>query len=159
MFTIIGLVVAVAAALILLVGVLHVGSGVKSNSVATNAAGELAQMALGIQSLYSGQASFASVTDTVAIDAGKVPSGMVAGTAIENEWGGAVTIGPATPATEFTIQEAEVPADACPTLVTQVSSATAISINGTALTLPADAGTVAADCNAASNTLIFTFGH
>lgn len=159
MFTIIGLIVTVAAVLVLLVGVLHVGAGGMESTKATNAAGELAQIELGLQSLYSAQATFASATDTVAIDAGIVPTNMQSGNSIINEWGGAVDIAVAGTDSEFTITESGIPQDACSTLATKVTNPISVSVNGTALGAPIDAGLVAADCNGASNTLQFTFGH
>jgi len=162
-FTIVGLIVAVAAALILLVGVLHVGGSGMESSKASNAAAELAQLELGIQSLYSAQASFSSVTNTVALAAGNsvVPANMNPGTAgsIINEWGGTVTIAAGTVATQFTITETSVPRMPARRSSTKVSNPVSITIAGTAVTFPVDVGAVTAACTSSSNTLVFTFGH
>lgn len=163
MFTIVGLIVAVAAALILLVGVLHVGGSGMESSKASNAAAELAQLQLGIQNLYSAQASFASVSNTVALAGGTtvVPQSMNDGAGgIINEWGGAVTVAPDATVTQFTVTETKIPKEACPILATKVSNPVALSVNGNALTLPVDVALVTAACTStAANTLLFTFGH
>jgi hypothetical protein len=162
-FTIVGLIVAVAAALLLLVAVLHAGSSGMQNSKASDAAAELAQLELGVQGLYSAQASFNSLTNTVALDAGTsvVPSSMDDGNGgIVNEWGGTVTL--AGNGSEFTITETEVPQSACAVLATKATNPISVTVNGGgALSSPIDVGTVAADCssNGSNNTLTFTFGH
>jgi hypothetical protein len=162
-FTIVGLIVAVAAALILLVGVLHAGGAGMEGSKASNAAAELAQLELGIQNLYSAQAAFTGLTNTVALAAGStvVPDSMNAGSgSILNEWGGAVTIAVAATPTNFKITEAGIPQSACATLATKVSNAVSVSVNaGAALTTPVDVGAVTTACNSNTNSIVFTFGH
>lgn len=163
MFAIIGIIVAVAVTLLLLVGVLHVGSSGMQNGKASNAAAELAEMEVGVQNLYSAQASFAGLTDTVALDAGTavVPSNMNDGAGgIVNEWGGAVTLAPAATSTEWTLTETQVPQGACATLATKASDALAITVNGTAITTnPIDIAAITASCDQSDNELVFTFGH
>lgn len=160
MFTIVGLIVTVAAVLLLLVAVLHAGSSGMQSSKASNAAAELAQMELGVQGLYSAQASFSSLTNTVALDAGTsvVPSSMDNGAGgIINEWGGTVTL--AGNGSTFTITEAGIPQSACAVLATKATNPLSVAVNGSVLTSPIDVGKVTADCSSASNSLVFTFGH
>ena len=160
MFTIVGLIVAVAAALLLLVAVLNAGAGGMQNSKASDAAAELAQMELGIQGLYSAQASFNSLNNSVALDAGTsvVPPNLNDGSGgIVNEWGGAIKL--LGNGATFTISEAAVPQSACAILATKASNPISVTVNGTSISAPVDAGTVAADCSSASNNLVFTFGH
>lgn len=116
------------------------------------------------QSLYAGQATFTTVTNTVAITGSLAPKGMiVAGstTALQNPWGGTVTVKVnSTNAATFDITETAVPADGCAKLASSMSTAVALSINGAVQTLPLDVGAAVTACNlGAANTLLVTSGH
>lgn len=119
---------------------------------------DLSQLQSNTQALYSGQPSFASVTNAVAIAANLAPSSMISGAALVNPWSGAVTINVnAANASNFDITEAAVPADACAKLIVSTPTAVGLKVNGVAAALPVDAGVATVACNTAANTLIFTF--
>lgn len=116
------------------------------------------------QSLYAGQATFTTVTNTVAIAGGLAPKGMLvtgSTTALQNPWGGTVTVAVnAGNAARFDMTETAVPADACAKLASSMSTAVGLSINATAQTLPLDAGAAVAACNlGAANTVLVTSAH
>lgn len=121
---------------------------------------DLTQLQTNSQALYNGQSAFTSLTTAVAINGKLAPPSMIAGTALANPWGGTVTIAVnADNSAQFDITEPAVPADACAKMIAGMSTAVAIKVNGTAQTLPLEAGAAVGACNAAANSLIFTFAH
>lgn len=124
-----------------------------------NAISDITQLQANSQALYNTQNNFTSLTNTIAVSGKLAPSGMISGTALVNPWGGAVTVNVnATNAAQFDITEAGVPVDACAKMISGLATAVGLKVNGTAQTLPVDAGAAVTACNAASNTTIFTFG-
>lgn len=125
-----------------------------------NAISDLTLLQTEVQSLYNGQNTFTTITNAIAISGKLAPKGMISGAALLNPWGGAVTINVnAGNSARFDVTEVAVPPDGCPKMVTSMSSVVGVSINGTAATLPLDAGTAVTACNAAANALVFTFAH
>lgn len=123
-----------------------------------NAISDLTQLQANTQSLYNGQATFSTLTNTVAVSGKLAPSSMIAGAAaLINPWGGAVTINVNATASRFDITEAAVPQDACAKMVVSLPSIVGLTVNTVAQTLPVDAGAAVTACNAAANTLIYTF--
>lgn len=107
--------------------------------------------------LYSAQATFTSLTNTVLIDAKKVPDAMLSGTAIRNPWGGDVTVAVnGSNNGRFDITQTAVPSDGCVKMATSNTRLVALSINGTTQTVPVDAALAASSCAGASNTLVAT---
>lgn len=124
-----------------------------------NAISDLTQLETQIKSLYGGQSSFTSVTNAVAISGELAPKTMISGAALVNPWGGTVTVNVnAGSASLFDATETLVPAGSCGRMITAFASAVGLKVNGTAQTPPMDAGAAVTACNAATNTLIFTFG-
>lgn len=125
-----------------------------------NAISDLTLLQTNAQSLYNGQNTFTSLTNTVAINGKLAPSGMISGGNLLNPWGGAITANVnAGNAAQFDVTEAAVPQDACAKMVVSLNSVVALKVNGTAQVLPLDAGAAVTACNAAANTMIFTFSH
>lgn len=121
---------------------------------------DLTTLQVSAQALYAGQSSFTTLTNTVAIAAKLAPSGMISGTALTNPWGGTVTLAVnGANSSRFDITETLVPTEACAKMASNLTNMVILSINGANQTLPIDAGTAATACNAASNTMIFTFSH
>jgi hypothetical protein len=131
-----------------------------SNKVST-AITDLTQLSTQAQSFYSGQSTFTTLTNAVAISAKLAPTDMISGAALVNPWNaGTVTVNVnAGSSAQFDVTETAVPTDGCSKMAVGLPSAIALKINGTAQTIPMDAGTAATACNVASNTLIFTFSH
>ena len=130
-----------------------------SNKTQT-AIADLTQLQAATQALYNGQNTFTSLTNTVAVSGKLAPSDMVTGAStLGNPWGGSVTVAVNAIPSQFNVTEGSVPADACAKMVAALPTVIGLSINGTAQTLPLDAGAAVSACNTASNTLIFTFSH
>jgi type II secretory pathway pseudopilin PulG len=131
-----------------------------SNNKVTNAITETAMIAQNAQQIYAGQNNFTSLTNTVLITAGAVPSGnYTAPATITNPWAGAVTVAVGANANTFNITHAGVPNADCSKLVTSITSYSTVSINGNAQTPPVDAATLTNLCTTvAGNTIIFTYG-
>jgi PilS N terminal len=143
--------------IVVVVGMVYTAFG--SNKTQT-AITDLTQLATNTQSLYAGQSSFTTATNTVAINGKLAPSDMISGSALTNPWGGTVTLNVnAGTASTFDVTETLVPSDACAKLISSFSSLVGLKINGTAQSLPMDAGTATTNCATAPNTMIFTFGH
>jgi hypothetical protein len=149
-----------------LMGLLAIGSVVVilyvvfgSNKTST-AISDITQLRANTVALYNTQSAFTSLSSAVAINGKLAPPDMIAGTALVNPWGGTVTIAVnAGNAAQFDVTEPAVPADACAKMIVGMSNALAVTVNTVAQTLPVEAGAAVTACNAAANTLIFTFGH
>lgn len=136
--------------------------GITGNKNA-NAVAQMSQLVFNIQSSYT-SGSFASLTNAVVTAGDKgtrmAPETMISGSTLTNPWGGPVTVNVnASNAATFDVTTTLVSSSGCQKLVTSMSSALSMSINGTAQTLPVDAGTATLNCQGSSNTLVFTFGH
>jgi hypothetical protein len=128
--------------------------GMDKTSRALSAQTELSANVLDV---YSAQSNFSSLSNTVMVNAKKVPETMVSGTSIKNPWGGDVTLAVNGGNTgRFDITQTLVPSDACVKMATANSRIVALTINGASQTLPVDAGNAAAACAAATNTLVTT---
>lgn len=126
-----------------------------------NAISDLTQLQSNAQALYNAQNTFTTLTNTVAVSGKLATTSMIAGTtALQNPWGGAVTINVnSSNSAQFDITEAAVPQDACAKMVSGLSTVVALKVNTVSQTLPLDAGTAVVACNVISNTIIYTFAH
>jgi outer membrane murein-binding lipoprotein Lpp len=128
-----------------------------SNKVST-ASAEVTTLQSNIAQLYGGQASMASLSNSVVVQAKAAPNSMVSGTTLLDPWSGPVTVQPDANPGQFDIILTQLPQSACNKLATAVSSYKQITINGSADTSPADPGTIATQCTSGSNNqLQFTF--
>jgi hypothetical protein len=163
MDSILGRVMSIAVGLILLIGVVVGAEKMFGSSKASNAMSDLLAMGQAIQGGYSASPTFGTLTNTVAIAAGWVPSDMgsaATSPTITNQWGGAVTVAVDTNTSQFDVTEAGVPNVACSTMLNGAQSAVSVTVNGTAIAGPPfDPATVSTSCTTASNTLKFVFSH
>jgi hypothetical protein len=137
--------------------ILYLAFGANKTSTAIS---DITQLRANTVALYNTQSAFTSLTTAVAIAGGLAPTSMIAGTALTNPWGGTVTIAVnATNAAQFDVTEPSVPKDACAKMIVGMSNPIAVTVNTVAQTLPLEAGAAVTACNAAANTIIFTFGH
>lgn len=154
-----GRIIATLLTLIALAGVAYAGyQGYQAYSVG-NQISAVQQIAQGVKGLYGGSPNYATLTNTVVVDANIVPSSMNNGGTIQDTWGGTVNIGPdATYSNAFDITLAAVPQEACVKLATGMASSD-VSINGGAnIASPVDPGTAAAQCAAGNgNSILFVF--
>lgn len=125
-----------------------------------NAIADMTQLQTNVQALYSGQPTFTSLTNAVAISGRLAPAGMISGSNLINAWSGNVTVAVnSANAARFDLTTASVPQDACAKVIGGQGSAVALSVNGTAYTPPMDAGAAVTACNQTANTIIFTYAH
>lgn len=116
---------------IIMIGGIAAGTGMLSSSRASTTTSEVAQIVANVDGAYAQQATFAGLSNTVAIAGKLVPSNMVQGANILNPYGGAVTLGPdATVANGFDVTNAGLGNSACASVAEQ-ESAYEIEINGT----------------------------
>lgn len=109
-----------------------------------------------IQSTYSQQNDFTSLTNAVALKL--APTSMVSGASLKNPWGGDVNVNVnAGNSAQYDISHALVPVDACGKFITSMASIVGLKVNGTAQTMPMDVGAAITACSSATNTLIFTY--
>jgi type II secretory pathway pseudopilin PulG len=159
---IVGRVMQIAVGLILLVGVVVGGQKMFASSKASNAVSDMMTLEQNIQSAYSAQPNFTTLTNTASNAGGWTPSDMVNGTSgITNQWGGTVTVAVDATSTQFDLTETNVPPVACTTMANGAQGAMSVTVNGSALagTAPFDPATVATACSTGQNTLKFVFGH
>jgi X-X-X-Leu-X-X-Gly heptad repeat protein len=145
-------------AAIVVIGAVALLNGAFSSAGTNELAEQVNAIQSGTKKLYMGQTGgYANVGNAVLSSAGVFPSTVPVdanGNALDN-WGGAVTV--ASPAAgTFTISYANVPANVCINAVTAGGSWTAISVNGTAVALPATPATAATACNTSTNTIMWT---
>lgn len=152
-----------------LVGLLGVGAvvlmsyNVFGSNKTQNAVSDLSLLQTNTQNLYNGQSSFSTLSNTVAINGKLAPSGMTvppSTTALQNPWGGTVTIAPNSNPARFDVTETAVPAESCAKMAVAMGTVVGLSINGADQTLPLDAGTAVNSCNvsaATGNMLVMTF--
>jgi Tfp pilus assembly protein PilE len=129
-----------------------------SNTTKLNQAKSQAQSIVGgVKSLYSSQASYASVTTDLVRQAGIAPSNTIQGTNLRNPWGGMINITGNT--TRFDVEFTQVPREACTDMASAgmagEGSIIGMLVNGTAIPdnpTPADA---LAACTNANNDVAF----
>lgn len=168
MQNVIGTLIAVVVTLLLIVVAVVMGEQLINGSGAANAISEVEAIRNGVTSLYAGSPNFNGLSNKVLESGGQMPSNMIsgavgAGTDVD-EWGGAVTVAPATNPAQFTVTFAGVPTSACAELgAYQAGNLAAVSINGTAVTLPISPATAVTDCNksgegpSGGNSIVWTF--
>jgi hypothetical protein len=126
----------------------------------SNAVSQTTQMVSSIQALYAGQNNFSSLNNVISSNpATVVPSAMLGGgNPITDPWGGAVTVQTDANPSMFDVILRQVPNKACSSLAASMGSFESLTINGTSLTPPVDAGAADAACNATTNSLTFVYG-
>ena len=163
MSEILGAIFKAIVALLALGAVVAIATTATNSNKNSNAVAEHSQLVFNIQASYPSGA-FTSLTNTVATSGDKgsrlAPEGMISGTSMVNSWGGTVTVNVnAANAARFDLTTGSVSSSGCQKLATNMGTALALSINGTAQTLPMDSGTATTACASSPNSMVFTFGH
>lgn len=163
MSEILGAIFKAIVALLSLGAVVAIATTASNSNKNSNAVAEHSQLIFNIQASYPSGA-FTSLTNAVATAGDKgsrmAPEGMISGTSLVNAWGGAVTVNVNSGnAARFDVTTASVSSSGCQKLATNMGTALALSINGTAQTLPLDSGTATTACQNSPNSMVFTFGH
>lgn len=123
-------------------------------------ASNVTQLSSNAQAFYSGQSSFATLTDAVAIAAKLAPEAMISGSALVNPWGGIISIAKSTNAWQFDVTAGAVPQDACAKVLPTIGTSLAgLKVNNSSVALPVDPGTAVTACNTSSNTIVLTYDH
>lgn len=115
-----------------------------------------------VRSVFDGQSSYGTGSlNATLLTYRAVPPAMINGSNINNAWGGTVTVTGA--GATYTISSASIPQESCATMVKNFggptgggSGITAMTVNGTAVTLPVTPGAAATACSATSNTVVLT---
>jgi hypothetical protein len=147
-------------AALVVIGAIALLSGAFS-SANTNAVSEqVSAIQTGVKKLYSGQAAnYNGLTNLVLANAGVFPASLAAASStgtIVNTWNGNVTVVGTN--TDFTITYTAVPQSVCVNAVSAGGGWTSITVNGSALTLPATPADASTACTSATagNTIIWT---
>lgn len=160
MSEILGTLLKYLAALIAVASVVLVSNQAYESYKTSSATADLTTLVTGIQKLYLTKPAFTTLGASAVINGGIAPQDMINGTALINQWGGAVTLNVnSSNANLFDVTENLVPGDACANFVSTMSSAVLLKLNSVVQVLPMDPGTVAATCGTSGNTLVFTFTH
>jgi hypothetical protein len=138
--------------------VLGIAYSVFGTSKTSRSISDMNELVTQIQSVYSANSNFSTLTTARVISGKLAPNGMINGSTLINPWGGSMTVAPNTNTTLFDVTTSTVPAEACGKLAASLAPM-ALKINSTAMTLPVDAGLAISACTSdTSNTLVFTFG-
>jgi hypothetical protein len=95
--------------------------------------------------LYQASANFTGLTTTTLINAGAVPTSLVSGSTLSNEWGGDIAVAVATNADQFTVTYENVPTAACTRLATVDNSGSGRVGSGVVSVAFRNAGTTTGD--------------
>lgn len=141
---------------VILIGVFALFSGAFSSSKVQNEMNYVQALAGDVESLYATNHDYGTADITATLTSTRsAPPPMIVGATLVNSWGGAVTVTGAS--SVFTINYAGVPQKECIQLSQISVNPTAVSVNGTALTLPLTVTAVTAACSSAtSNTIAWS---
>jgi hypothetical protein len=132
-------------------------SGAKTNS-------EIANLTALVGSIraayYQAGSDYSGITSAILASSKIAPAPLIRGANLTSMFGGAITVASATSNSQFTVQYAGIPVDACIKILTNVwvnmSDVIATSVNGAAATTFTMAGATTA-CGQSSNSILFTF--
>jgi len=133
---------------------------VTAGSKTSNAVSNITQTVANVQAMYSGTSNFGSLNNLATTSPAQIaPSAMLNGNSMIDPWGGTINIivDPANSSRFDVVLNGPIPDRACTTISTSVP-AEAITISGSAVAFPIDAGQVAVLCKGNANTLTMVFG-
>ncbi|CAI8693419.1 pilus assembly protein [Burkholderia cepacia] len=149
-------------AAIVVIGAIALLAGAFSSANTNSITEQVNAIQSGVKKLYMGQsASYANLSNSVLASAGVFPSTLAPASgsgAITNMWNGTITVAAATNnSNQFTITYTNVPRSVCVNSVTAGGSWISITVNETALTLPATPDSAATACASGdTNTVAWT---
>ena len=163
--TLIELSIVIVAALVLIGMGLYFYQNVKNETGAMSATNGVTALSSGIKALYPNP-SYTGINAGLLIQAGKAPANMVNGTALVNNWGGAVTLAPVAynggTANAVAITFPSVPRSACNSIVAstganfQIITVNTTEVKNDITPLALTPATVAGACATENNTIVFT---
>jgi type II secretory pathway pseudopilin PulG len=141
---------------VILIGVFALFSGAFSSSKVQTEMSYVQALAGDVESLYATNHDYGTADITATLTSTKnAPSPMIVGATLVNSWGGQVTVTGAS--TVFIISSAGIPQKECIQLAQVSINPVAISINGTAQTLPLTVAAATTACSSAtSNTIAWS---
>jgi type II secretory pathway pseudopilin PulG len=141
---------------VILLGIFALFSGAFSASKVQNEMSYMQTLAGDVESLYATNHDYGTADITATLTSTKnAPTPMIVGATLVNSWGGLVTVTGASAV--FIINTAAIPQKECIQLAQVSINPTAVSINGTAQTLPMTvAATTTACSSATSNTIAWS---
>lgn len=155
--TLIELMASLGIAAAVVVGALALYNNVSSTQRADQLSRDVVSLKAGVKSLFGGQGSYASATNALLINAGKVPSTLkVSGTTITTGDGNDISI--AGTATNYTITATLVKQSTCISLLSNLTDVVSAKVDARAAvtTIPIAPGTANTECAAATSTIVIT---
>lgn len=153
MSEILGLLLKTLGGVLAIAAVVAIGNTVTRTSNINNDVANLAMLFDNVRAMYQG-VSYGTLTNTVATNANIVPSALNIGGSLRTPSGFTINLAPNTDVTKFDATLTGVEKEYCVKYATMIKPYS-LTIGGTAVTLPADPGTVSGLC-AATNTMVFT---
>jgi PilS N terminal len=139
--------------------VTYIGQGRDSQN-SNSATTDLLTLVQNVQGVYGINQSFSGIQNSNVISGGMAPVAIVSGSNLVNEFNGAITVASASPNTTFTVTEDGIPNSVCAKFATSSpNSLKSLTVNGTQMLPPISPSTVATNCQAGVNQIIFEFGH
>lgn len=124
--TLVELLIGIVVIGLVIAGVMIAAQKVFTGSETNRAASSVAMLASNVKGIYTSSPSYAGLTNAVVINGNLAPESMVSGANLVNEWGGAVTVVPATLGAvannAISITYADVPTEACMKLAVQTAT-------------------------------------
>jgi len=141
---------------VVILGVFALFTGAFSTSKIQNEMNYVQTLSGNVESLYATNHNYGTADITASLVSTKdAPTPMIVGTGLVDSWGGAVTVAGVT--NDFTITYNAVPQKECIQLSQASLNPIAVSINGTAQTLPLTVAAVTTACSSVTaNVIVWT---
>jgi major structural subunit of bundle-forming pilus len=155
-----------AIASVIIAGVLVLLSVAFGQSKTATTLTQLNQIQTAVRNLYSGQAGYSGLSTTVIVNSKALQQSMISGTTIRHAFNGDVTITPVTTTgggtnSGFTVSFANIPQDACQTMLTKDLGRglyeAGASVKAQQPNLPFTLAAATTSCSATYNTVTWTF--
>lgn len=142
-------------------GVMYFFTSANNGQKTNEAVSQLAAIQQATRSMFAGQPTYDGLTAQILAESRQLPNKMVNGTALQNSFGGDITIGTANANTNFTVQFSGLPGEACVRMSTMdlgtglvniaVTGGTAANVDGRPMT-PVEANSACGTGNSTSIT-------
>lgn len=149
-------------AIMIIVGSVAMWKTVSASSKEKTAMSQVMAIQTSYRGYYSSQTDYGTGDMTeIGVSSGIFPtdlkiSGSAGAHTVKNGWSGVVTITASGSGATFDISFSGIPKESCNKIAVLKSDWLAVSVNGTALTLPVTPATAMAACTATTNTLVYT---
>lgn len=138
---------------VILIGIFGVFSGAFSSSKVQTETNNMSALAGDVENVYATNHDYGTSDITASlVSTRNAPTPMIVGAGLVNSWGGAVTVTGAS--SVFTVSSTAIPQKECIQLAQIAINPTAVSINGSAQTLPLTVAGVSGACSSATSNTI-----